>query len=303
MKSRLALVCAATLLLCRCSGGPQSPSPPGLGAVEPPPVVGGGGGIATLVGAGDIADCGLNGSALTASLLDRIGGTVFTTGDNVYPVGTAEQFRNCYGPTWGRHRDRTRPTPGNHDYHEPGAAAYFEYFGSNAGTPGLGYYSYPAGGWHVVALNSEVPAHPGSPQHHWLRADLTAHRTRCTAAYWHKPVFSSGPHGDDPHMLEIWRTLYEFDVDVVIVGHDHMYERFAPLDRTGGHDSVRGIRQFTVGTGGARPVQPRTVRQNSEAIGNGWGVLALTLLGDSYQWEFIPTDGTTFRDAGSASCH
>lgn len=302
MRTRSAAVCAAIFFLCSCGGSPESPSPVAPGPIEPP-AVRGGGGIAVLVGAGDIADCASNGSELTGRLLDRIAGTVFTTGDNAYPAGTADDFRNCYEPTWGRHRDRTRPSPGNHDYQTGDGAPYFEYFGANAGPPGLGYYSYPAGTWHVVALNSEIPAHAGSPQERWLRADLEAHRTQCTAAYWHRPLFSSGPHRDGRQMRDIWRTLYEFGVDVVLSGHDHLYERFAPQDAFGALDPVRGIRQFTVGTGGARPYVPHGLRPNSEVSGTGWGVLALTLLDGGYQWEFVPADGTTFRDAGAATCH
>ena len=151
------------------------------------------GGDPVFVGAGDIANCGHSNDEATAKLLDSIPGTVFTTGDNVYPDGTAAQFADCYAPTWGRHKDRTRPAPGNHDYHTAGAAGYFNYFGAAAGDPGKGYYSYNLGAWHIISLNSEVTS---SAQEQWLRADLAANNSRCTLAYWHHPRFSSGQHGN-----------------------------------------------------------------------------------------------------------
>lgn len=230
-------------------------------------------------------------------------GTIFTAGDNTYPTATADDFRRCYAPTWGRHRDRTRPAPGNHDYLTPNAAAYFEYFGANAGPAGRGYYSYDLGAWHVVSLNSEVAANATSPQVAWLRQDLTQNANRCTVAYWHKPLFSSGPHGGTEHVRHLWRVLYEFGVDLVLVGHDHLYERFAPQDPDGRFDPERGIRQFTVGTGGAEKYEGQSPRANSEIRGREWGVLALTLESDGYRWEFVPVAGATFRDSGSGSCH
>jgi hypothetical protein len=141
-----------------------------------------------LVGAGDIADCGATQDEATAKLLDSIDGTVFTAGDNAYSSGTAAQFRDCYEPTWGRHKARTRPAPGNHDYYTSGAAAYYSYFGDNAGLAGRGYYSYDLGAWHIVSLNSEIDASATSVQAQWLRDDLAAHASTCTLAYWHKPI-------------------------------------------------------------------------------------------------------------------
>jgi hypothetical protein len=256
------------------------------------------------VGSGDIGLCNSPGVAATARLVDRIPGLVFTTGDNAYPNGTAANFRDCYEPHWGRHLDRTRPVPGNHDYESPGAMPYFEYFGPNAGPPGVGYYSYTAGPWHIVALNSEVQVGPSSAQMQWLRADLMAYRnTRCTAAMWHKPLFTSGPNGPNPHMRDIWRTLYEFDADLIITGHDHLYERFAPQDPDGRLDATRGIRQLTIGTGGGPLYSPITTAANSQIIRSTYGVLKLTLLDGSYQWEFVPVDGGAIGDTGSASCH
>ena len=179
----------------------------------------------------------------------RIPGTVFTVGDHAYPSGTAKEFRDCYDASWGRHKARTRPAPGNHDYITAKAKAYYDYFGDSAGPDRRGYYSYTLGAWHVVSLNSFIAADRGSPQIEWLRKDLKDNRATCTLAYWHIPVFSSGPHGSDvrtsAHMLEAWRVLYEFGADVVINGHDHDYERFAPQDPKGKADPAgrQGIRR------------------------------------------------------------
>jgi hypothetical protein len=289
---RAAKILLAAVLASACGDSPTTPSP------TPTPSA-----PAVLVGAGDIADCAVRGSEATAQLLDRTAGTVFTAGDNAYPSGSAADYRNCYEPTWGRHRDRTRPAPGNHEYETAAAAPYFEYFGALAGPPGLGYYSFNVGSWHVVSLNSEVSARPGSAQTEWLRGDLAAHRVQCTAAIWHRPLFSSGANGDNPDMLELWRILYEFGADVVITGHDHSYERFAPQDPSGTPDPAQGIRQFIVGTGGAALRPHRAPRPNSEARGVAWGVLVLRLEAGSYSWEFVPVDGGSFRDSGSGQCH
>jgi acid phosphatase type 7 len=258
---------------------------------------------AILVGAGDIGVCGSAAVAATAQLLDRISGIVFTTGDNAYPIGSATDFRDCYEPHWGRHRLRTRPTPGNHDYYTANASEYFAYFGANAGPPGVGYYRYAAGSWRVYALNSEIPVGPGSSQLQWLRGDLASGPSRCTMAYWHKPLFTSGPNGPNREIRELWRTLYDFDVDLIVTGHDHLYERFGPQDADGQLDPTRGIRQITVGTGGGPLYTPITSAANTEAIAIGYGVLKLTLGSGMYQWEFVPIPGNSFADGGSAMCH
>ncbi len=262
---------------------------------------------AVLVGAGDIAQCGGRApessvAAATARLLDRIEGAIFTVGDEAYD-GTAEEFQNCFGPTWGRHKARIRPSPGNHEYYVDAGAPYYAYFGPNAGAADLGYYSYRLGAWHIASLNSNIPAHAGSAQEQWLRADLAANRSACTLAYWHHPRFSSGRHGDTAAMRDTWRVLYQFAVNVVINGHDHDYERFAPQDPDQRADPERGIRQFVVGTGGAGLHPFHIVRPNSEVRNNSaHGVLKLTLHPMSYDWEFIPIAGQQFRDVGSASC-
>jgi acid phosphatase type 7 len=232
-------------------------------------------------------------------------------GDVAYPRGSAANFEECYGPSWGRFKERTRPVPGNHEYFTEGATGYFEYFGEAAGDPEEGYYSYELGSWHVVALNSnceEVRCGPGSPQTRWLEEDLaTNDEARCTLAYMHHPRFSSGEkHGSSDGGVEnLWEALYEADADVVFSGHEHNYERFSPQDPQGRVDPGRGIRQFVVGTGGGGgegPISEPIV--NSEVRIDGIdGVLKLTLRPTSYEWEFVPVEGESFTDSGSARCH
>lgn len=255
-----------------------------------------------FVGAGDIANCGRTEDESTAKLLDNISGTVFTTGDNVYPDGTATQFTDCYGPTWGRHKNRTKPVPGNHDYHVAGASGYFNYFGAAAGDPAKGYYSYNLGAWHIIALNSEITQSAGSAQEKWLRTDLAANPKTCTLAYWHKPRFSSGQHGNIAASQPLWQALYDYGADVVLNGHDHTYERFAPQNPNGQADP-KGIREFVVGTGGAGLYSFTSNQPNSQVRNNTtYGVLKLTLHSTSYDWQFIPIAGQNFTDSGSANC-
>jgi hypothetical protein len=259
---------------------------------------------ATLVGAGDIADCSSEGDEATAELLDSISGTVFTTGDNAYPDGSVAEFANCYDPTWGRHKARTYPSPGNHDYHTADAAGYFNYFGAAAGEFGKGYYSYDLGAWHIIVLNSIISVETGSPQEQWLRADLAAHPVACTLAYWHYPRFSSGVvHGSDVSMQPLWQALYDHGADMVLAGHEHNYERFAPQNPQGIADPTRGIRQFVIGSGGRSHYSFGNPIANSEVRNdNTYGVLKLTLHATSYTWEFIPEAGKTFTDSGTAPC-
>lgn len=256
-----------------------------------------------LVGAGDIAYCYSKGDEATAALLDQTPGMVFTTGDNAYPNGTDAEFADCYGPSWGRHKARTRPTPGNHEYYS-GGGGYFRYFGHLAGESGTGYYSYRLGDWHIIALNSEIDVRAGSSQEQWLRAELAASDARCTLAYWHRPLFSSGWHGSDGRMKAIWKTLYDAGADVVLSGHDHVYERFAPQRADGTVDPERGIRQFIIGTGGSDLRAFGATAANSEVRhSESFGVLKLTLHSYHYAWEFIPVAGAAFTDAGTDSCH
>jgi len=263
-----------------------------------------------FVGAGDIADCSRTQDESTAQLLDSIPGTVFTLGDDAYPDGTLAQFNDCFGPTWGRHKNRTRPVPGNHEYHTTGAAGYYTYFGAaaspldtNCTSDCKGYYSYNLGAWHIIALNSEIDHTTGSVQEKWLRADLAANQSMCTLAYWHKPRFSSGNHGNNSGVQPFWQALYDYRADVVLSGHDHTYERFAPQNPTGQADPTRGIREFVVGTGGRSLYPFPNIQPNSEVRNNTtWGVLKLTLHATSYNWEFVPIAGQTFTDAGSGNC-
>jgi hypothetical protein len=230
-------------------------------------------------------------------------GLVFTAGDNAYPHGSADDFRRCYDPTWGRHRTRTRPSPGNHDYESPGARPYYDYFGGAAGPHGLGYYSYGIGAWRAYSLNSNVSADPGSAQYAWLQAELASSPSRCSLAYWHHPVLSSGPNGDQRQMRAVWKLLHQHGVEVVIAGHDHLYERYSPMDGDLRADPSRGIRQFVVGTGGYELYPFTTIKPHSEARAAVLGVIRFTLRAGGYDWEFVPVPGEPFRDAGSGVCH
>ena len=255
-----------------------------------------------LVGAGDIASCAYDDDEATAKLLDAIRGVVFTAGDNAYEAGTPDQYTLCYKPTWGRQRSRTRPSPGNHDYRNPDG--YNGYFGALAGDSGAGYYSYDLGAWHIISLNSNISMAAGSAQEQWLRSDLSLHPAPCSLAYWHHPRFSSGEHGSSTAPQPLWQALYDANADVVISGHDHAYERFAPQTPEGTLDTARGIREFVVGTGGAEFYEFPSIRPNSEVRQNTThGVIKLTLRAHGYDWEFVPVAGGTFRDSGSGTCH
>lgn len=261
-----------------------------------------------LVGAGDIAGCDVSGDEATARLLDGIDGTVFAAGDNAYESGTADEFQQCYGPTWGRHLDRTYAVPGNHDWQTKALAGYLGYFGERAAPKGTTWYSFELGAWHVVMLDSECRKVDGcgadSPQGRWLAADLAASSARCTLAIWHRPRWSSGLHGNDRDVGPFWETLYDDGADLVINGHDHDYERFGPQDPAGREDRDGGIREFVVGTGGAalRDFRPAAARNSELRVAGVHGVLKLTLKADGYDWAFIPAESDV-RDAGSASCH
>ncbi|HZD10471.1 MAG TPA: alkaline phosphatase, partial [Candidatus Binatia bacterium] len=263
------------------------------------------GGSVVFVGAGDIANCSRTTDEATALLLDGIPGTVFTIGDNAYPSGSATDFNNCYEPTWGRHKARTSPAAGDQDYATAGASGYYDYFGSAAGDPSEGYYSYDLGSWHIVVLNSNCSdiggCTPGSPQGLWLQADLAAHPSTCTLAIFHEPLFSSS--GGDPDLVDFWDPLYNVGADIILNGHRHYYERFA-LQTPGGLAAPgRGIRQFVVGTGGTNLSSFDAMPANLEVRNNvTHGVLKLTLYPTSYDWEFVPIAGQTFTDSGSADC-
>jgi hypothetical protein len=309
--------------LAATSAGTSSPPESSPVATDPAAVAGSAGpsastaptpfpspsGDPVLVGAGDIASCNLDGDDATARLLDGIAGTVFTAGDNAYDNGSADEFAQCYGPTWGRHKDRTRPAVGNHDWNTDNAQGYRDYFGPSAvNSDGDTWYSYEIGEWHVVVLDGNCGrvdgCGPDSDQGRWLAADLAEHEATCTLAIWHQPRFSSGDeHGNDPSVDLFWRALYAAGADVVVNGHDHDYERFAPQDPDGREDRERGIRQFVVGTGGAALRGFNEPVANSELrLATSPGVIAFTLHPRSYDWRWIPTIETV-TDSGSAPCH
>ena len=279
------------------------------GPKKPPPEQ-----TVVLVGAGDIASCkDPEGARATAKLIEQIPGTVFAAGDLAYEKGSAEEFKNCYDPTWGRFKDRTRPALGNHEYVEPTARAYFEYWGAPAGPAGKGYYSYDLGAWHIVVLNTNCAAKglggcgQGSLQETWLREDLTKHSNACVLAYGHHALFSSGifkRHALHPELKQLWQDLFDVHADLVLAGHEHSYERFAPQDPDGKADPEHGIREIVVGTGGRSLDLLGFATPNSEIREWGtYGVLKLTLSLGKYTWEFIPEEGKAFRDSGSGVCH
>lgn len=266
------------------------------------------GGVAVLLAAGDIASCDWKGDEATSDVLDRFDGTVITLGDLAYESGSRNEFERCYDPSWGRHKDRTRPVPGNHEYKTHRAAGYFEFFGSAAGDPDKGYYSYDLGDWHIVALNSNCGevggCDAGSPQVRWLRADLRASEADCTLAYWHHPLFSSGKESSTTEVRPLWETLYKHGADIVLSGHAHTYERFAPQDPMGGADPSRGIRQFIVGTGGANFHEFGSPQDNSEVrIAGTAGILKLRLRAKAYAWRFISVGSKQNDEKGVDDCH
>jgi hypothetical protein len=262
----------------------------------------------TILAAGDIGGCSTSGDEATAVLLDRLPGPVLTLGDHAYEYGTPVEF-DCYDAAWGRHKSRIRPVLGDHDYATADGKPYFDYFGSAAGTRGEGYYSYDVGDWHIIALNSNCDllggCDEGSAELAWLKDDLAANRTSCTLAYFANAVFSSGAiHGNQTTPLPLWDELYAAGADVVLSGDDHIYERFEPQTPEAEADPENGIREFIVGTGGRSHYDFGEIQPNSEVRNNDtYGVLALTLLRDSYEWEFIPEEGRSFTDSGKARCH
>jgi hypothetical protein len=245
---------------------------------------------------------------MTSDLLIKQAGTIFTAGDNAYDNGSDQEFASCYEPTWGRVKDRTLPAPGNHEYQTANAAGYLGYFGAAAAPDGTTWYSTDLGAWHVIVLDSECAKIGGcgadTAEGRWLAADLAAHSdARCTLAIWHRPRFSSGEHGDDLTVGPFWTQLVAAHADLVINGHDHDYERFAPQNAAGIQDRTSGLREFVVGTGGAPTRTFKSVAANSEFRLTGvWGVIRLTLHPANYDWEFLPVSGD-ITDSGSALCH
>ncbi|MEU7901501.1 metallophosphoesterase [Actinoplanes sp. NPDC049118] len=299
------LLCTA---LAACSAEPRPATAPADSAAARGAGAAAGAPAAILIGAGDIADCATTGDSRTLAILRRNAGTVFTLGDHAYPNGSRADFARCYAPTWSKVKARTRPVIGNHDYGGGNAAPYFDYFGAAAGPRGRAYYSYDVGAWHVVVLNTNCGSVPGgcgvgSAQQRWLRADLAA-AGDCTVAMVHHPLFSSATiHPPTTQTRPLVQTLYDAGTELLLAGHDHAYERFAPQTPTGRPDPDRGIRQIIVGTGGAplHPVGPAAA--NSERRNNHTlGVLRLILRPGTFRWDFLPVPGGTFTDSGTGTC-
>ena len=253
----------------------------------------------------------------TATAIEWAGpDAVLVLGDTQYESGELANFERMYTPSWGRFKAITRPAVGNHEYQTPRAAGYFDYFNGRgqqtgpAGDRNRGYYSFDLGAWHVVALNTNCHevggCHAGSPQEMWLRLDLAASDSRCTLAFFHHSLFASGPNGNQPQIRSLWQALYDFDTDVILSAHEHLYERFAPQTPQGVADPRRGIRQIVVGTGGHSLTRFVTRERNSETGTNqAFGILRMELRPDSYAWEFMaaPGEAATFTDSGAQPCH
>ena len=270
-----------------------TPPPP------PPP------GSTILVGAGDIANSG-TGDTATSNIIKGLpaDATVFAAGDNAYDSGTLTEYNTYYDPTWGQFKARTIPAPGNHEYNTSGASGYFDYFGALAGPNRNGWFSKDVGAWHFISLNSEVNMAAGSPQETWLRQDLAANTKLCTVAMWHSPIFTSGSHAPDSSTRPLFQALYDYNADLLLVGHNHNYERFAPMDPSGQLDSARGIREFVNGAGGAGHYNFTSNAFGSEVRNSDTlGVLKLTLNDTGYDFQFLPEAGKTFTDSGSGTCH
>lgn len=264
-----------------------------------------------VAGAGDI--CGSN-CTQTADVVKAINpAAVFTAGDNAYENGSLSDYRTRYDPAWGQFNNIVHPTPGNHEYQTSGATGYFDYFNGSgnpdgkAGPRGKGYYSWDVGDWHFVALNtgssSSVPVSAGSAQEQWLRADLAASTKPCTAAYWHHPLFTRGSHSNSTFVKPLWDALYAHKADLILVGHDHNYQRYAPQRPDGAADATNGIRQVLVGTGGRAFYSFNKTQANVQAENDDtYGVLKLGLSSTGYRGDFVPVEGRTFTDTFTGTC-
>lgn len=276
----------------------------------------------TVAAAGDIAcDASMKGGdaddasregchqQTTADLIAKVHpDLVLPLGDEQYDVGALAAFKTMYARAWGRFLAITRPAPGNHEYDTPHAAGYYAYYGSKAGDPSKGYYSFDRGKWHFIAINANCTdiggCNAGSPEDLWLKADLAKQKGRCILAYWHQPRFSSGHHHSDPTYTDFWKDLYAAKADVVLNGHDPLYERFGPQTPNGKADPAHGVREFIAGTGGRSHYVFKKTEPNSEVRNNtAFGILVLRLHPYSYDWNFMPEAGKTFTDRGSAHCH
>ena len=301
------LVVALAALLVSFGGALRIAPPTGPAPTQRPVPPG----VERIIGAGDIADCGNGWDEWTARLVESYAGTVLALGDNAYETGSVADYRDCYAPSWGAFRDRTRPVPGNHDYGTRGAAGYFDYFGPSVTTDGDPWYAYDLGSWRLYALDANCPAEnacDAAAELAWLVRDLAANPRQCVLAYWHQPRFSSGRHGSHPSLDPIWRALAAAGADVVLNGHDHIYERFAALDADG-QPAPTGMREFVVGTGGKDLYEIHAVKAGSEVRNaSTFGVLVVDLRDGSYDWRFVPAEvpadeASNFTDAGTTRCH
>lgn len=322
-RSGIQLACLAwlsilALLVTACTGSGRARDPstsasaPGSSASTAPPVsrprTHPSDTDPVVVAAGDIArfDCVHCGDVQTAILVEQINPTaVLALGDEQYPSGALKDFQTGYHHTWGVFKDKTKPVPGDHEYLTPGAAGYAGYFGRVAKPKGKTYYSFDLGGWHLIALDSNIARGLGSAQERWLRVDLRATSKRCVLAFWHTPRFASrSRRGGDLSVGAFWADLYAAGADVVLNGHWHLYERLAPLDPNGRTDARRGIRQFVVGTAGGPFHRPpgRRLATSERVLTGTYGALKLTLHAASYTWRFVGVDGS-IKDSGGQACH
>ncbi|MGE0878098.1 MAG: metallophosphoesterase [Acidimicrobiia bacterium] len=312
---RVAVLLVIALLSAACQPGSAStvaddPMPLEPTATVPPtttepelpvPADGFSGSVKTIAAVGDIGNCdGGNDEKVAAALVAAKNSlsAIAILGDIAYVNGSDDDFAKCFAPAWNPLKPLLRPAPGNHEYNTPGATGYYKYFGAAAADPTKGYYSYDIGTWHLIALNSNCTeiggCEAGSEQEQWLRADLAASTAKCTIAYWHHPRYSSGLHGSSTSAEALWNALAAFKADIVLSGHDHHYERFAPID---------GIRSFVVGTGGAESYGVLGSISRSDVVRIfTTGYLKLTLGNGAYSWQYVPTGGFTYGDSGSAAC-
>lgn len=313
MKPSSCLVAALAVLSlgigAACSSSPASPSPsvgtnpgttPGVGNPGPSGP-GPTGATVKVVGVGDIGMCGSPGVARTASLVAGLEGQILLAGDIAYLHGTMANFRDCFEPTWGRFRARWRAVPGNHEYETPNAVDYYSYFGEASGGDNTGFYSFMAGDWLILMLNSNIPAGRNSQQWEFVRRQLDQQRTPCTMAVWHHPLFSSGPNGNNAFMRDMWTLLEAAPIEVILNAHDHLYERFARQMADGAPEPAKGVRQFIVGTGGADLYGFVRASANSEERRSEFGAMQFTLEPAQYRWEFRNVSGAVL-DAGLDTC-
>jgi 3',5'-cyclic AMP phosphodiesterase CpdA len=254
-----------------------------------------------VVGVGDIGMCGSPGVAQTASLVGNLEGQILLVGDIAYLHGSTANFRECFEPQWGRFRSRWRAVPGNHEYETPTAADYYNYFGEASGGDNSGFYSFMAGDWLILMLNSNIPSGRNSAQWEFVRRQLEQQRTPCTMAVWHHPLFSSGPNGNTASMKDLWALLEAAPIEVILNGHDHLYERFARQMSDGTPEPAKGVREFIVGTGGADLYGVARATANSETRLVEHGAMQFTLEPAQYRWEYRNVNGVV-RDFGLDTC-